>query len=212
MLAAYCKGFALYDHSIAAWCRSHLTTDKANILCILSEPGSESTVAIALTLGVIFLTIQRRWRSLAALLMIVPGGLMLNSLIKLAVHRHRPVVPSQFALWDGFSFPSGHTIGATLLYGAMCLAIYRAFRAWHIRALSGAGASLVVVAVGFSRVALVAHYLSDVLAAIVVGLAWMALCLATLRLARVIRQRFSRIRLARLVVQADGSPIASLSS
>ena len=59
---------------------------------------------------------------LLSVLVIVPGGLLLNTGIKFLVQRHRPIPAETFATWDGYSFPSGHTIGvATLLYGGMLI-------------------------------------------------------------------------------------------
>src|SRR5207249_7588174 len=78
---------------------------------------------------------------------------------------------------SGYSFASGHTIGATLLYGQLALFIVPAIKTRHWRRLIFVMAGALVVLVGFSRIALGAHYLTDVLAAIVFGILWLAFCL-----------------------------------
>src|SRR5207237_7139520 len=101
----------------------------------------------------------------------------LNEWVKVVVHRQRPFVDGPFVDWSGYSFASGHTIGATLLYGQLLLFILPALKARHWRLLSIFSAVLLVALVGFSRVALGAPFLTDVLAAIVFGVLWLAFCL-----------------------------------
>src|SRR5258708_38754015 len=107
----------------------------------------------------------------------VPGGMLLNEWLKVLVHRHRPFVDGPFVDWSGYSFASGHTIGATLLYGQLALFIVPAIKSRRWRVLTLMTAALFVLLVGFSRIALGAHYFTDVLAAIFFGLIWLALCL-----------------------------------
>jgi membrane-associated phospholipid phosphatase len=110
------------------------------------------------------------------LLVAVPCGMLLNEWVKVLVHRQRPLVDGPFVDWSGYSFASGHTIGATLLYGQLLLFILPVLKARHWRLLSMFSAISLVVLVGFSRIALGAHFLTDVLAAILFGIIWLALC------------------------------------
>ena len=110
------------------------------------------------------------------LIVAVPGGVLLNECVKVLVHRQRPFVDGPFVDWSGYSFASGHTIGATLLYGQLLLFVLPVLKARHWRFLFIFSAISLVVLVGFSRVALGAHFLTDVLAAILFGIIWLALC------------------------------------
>ena len=60
---------------------------------------------------------------------------------------------------------------ATVFYGTLCLLVASRTRHWRWRVLTIALAGLMILLVGFSRIYLGAHYLSDVLAAIAEGLA-----------------------------------------
>ncbi len=120
---------------------------------------------------------KKWWPSLVTLMVAVPGGMLLNEWVKILVHRQRPFVDGPFVDWSGYSFASGHTIGATLLYGQLALFILPAMKARHWRRLTVASAALLIALVGFSRIALGAHFLTDVLAAIVFGVLWLAFCL-----------------------------------
>ena len=46
------------------------------------------------------------------LIIAVPGGMLLNEWLKLAVHRQRPFVEGPYVDWSGYSFASGHTIAS----------------------------------------------------------------------------------------------------
>jgi undecaprenyl-diphosphatase len=77
---------------------------------------------------------------------------------------------------------------ATVLYGTLCLVIVTRVRSWLWRALAIASAAVMILMVGFSRIYLGVHYLSDVLAAIAEGLAWLAFCFG---LVEALRRRWS---------------------
>lgn len=72
------------------------------------------------------------------------------------------------AVWlittDGFGFPSGHAIGAVVIYGGLATEY-----GWDEDARKLAGAVGLIVAIALSRVVLGVHYLGDILAGIVIG-------------------------------------------
>jgi membrane-associated phospholipid phosphatase len=144
---------------------------------MLSEFGASESIGVILSCLVLFFIFKRWWPSLVTLIVAVPGGMLLNEWIKVLVHRHRPFVDGWFVDWSGYSFASGHTIGATLLYGQLALFIVPGIKSRRWRVFTLATAAIFVVLVGFSRIALGAHYLTDVLAAIFFGAIWLALCL-----------------------------------
>ena len=145
------------------------------LLRIFSEFGAGEWIGCVLLILVPFLIWKRRWISLLTLIIVVPGGMFLNELIKIIVHRQRPLVTGWFVNWSGYSFPSGHTIGATLLYGQLLLFIWRSIRKQRWRMLIISTAALLVGLVGFSRIELRAHYPTDVAGAILIGITWLLL-------------------------------------
>src|SRR6266571_7309412 len=124
------------DHQIAGWFHAHLSQVLVNLLRVFSEPGSAQWIGVVLFLAVIFFVWKRAWTPLATMIVAVPGGMLLNELLKVAVHRHRPFLDGWFVDWSGYSFASGHTIGATLLYGQLLLFVLPAMKARHWRLLS----------------------------------------------------------------------------
>ena len=123
------------------------------------------------------LTVWLAWRGLPrlALFVAVTVGLspLLNALAKLAVHRARPVLPDPVAHASGMSFPSGHAQSAVVCVGVLLLVFLPALGRRGRRVAITAGV-LWVLAIGFARVTLGVHYVSDVLAGYVLGAAWLA--------------------------------------
>jgi membrane-associated phospholipid phosphatase len=169
------------DHGVALWFHSHLTPTFVSILRGITEFGSSEWIAIVLSISVVLFILKRWWPSLVTLVVAVPGGMLLNELVKILVHRHRPFEDGWFVDWSGYSFASGHTIGATLLYGQIALFLVPVIKSRRARICLFSAASFVIALVGFSRIALGAHYLTDVLGGIFFGMMWLTLCLFVVR-------------------------------
>jgi membrane-associated phospholipid phosphatase len=165
------------DHELATWFHERLTPAFVAVLHAFTDFGSGEWIGIVVFGLVLFFAWKRWWPSLVTLIVAVPGGMLLNEWVKVLVHRPRPFLDGPFVDWSGYSFASGHTIGATLLYGQLLLFIVPALKARHWRLLSIFSAVSLVALVGFSRIALGAHFLTDVLAAIVFGVLWLVFCL-----------------------------------
>ncbi len=117
----------------------------------------------------------------------VLGGL-LDTAVKLAVDRSRPSLVDPVATATGKSFPSGHAMGSTVVYGALILVFLPLLaRRWQVAVV--AAATTVVLAIGFSRLALGVHYISDVVGGYVLGLAWLTASTAAFSIWRVERGR-----------------------
>ena len=169
------------DHGLALWFHNHLTPTFVSVLRGITEFGSSEWIAVVLSLAVLLFIFKRWWPSLITMVIAVPGGMLLNELVKILVHRHRPFEEGWMVDWSGYSFASGHTIGATLLYGQIALFLLPVIKSRRARVWLFSVATFVVVMVGFSRIALGAHYLTDVLGAIFFGMMWLTLCLFLFR-------------------------------
>ncbi len=149
----------------------------------LSTIGS-APVYIAVFAAIAGWLLWRRRRRLALFVVVtLIGSSLLNALAKLMVHRARPVLPDPVAHQSGLSFPSGHAQGAMVAYAVLLLIFLpRLHGAWRVVAIAVAVA--MVVAIGFSRIALGVHFVSDVLAGYVLGAAWVAAMVASFDLWR----------------------------
>jgi membrane-associated phospholipid phosphatase len=139
--------------------------------------GSAAVYWVVFTLIVLWLASWRRSRTAVFVAATMLGSGLLNTLVKLAVHRARPVLPDPVAHAPGWSFPSGHAQSAVVAYGLLLLLALPHLRgAWRVVAVVAAVA--MVLGIGFSRVALGVHYVSDVLAGYVLGAAWLTAMIA----------------------------------
>jgi membrane-associated phospholipid phosphatase len=176
MALAVANPLAGPDHELAGWFHERLTPAFVAVLHAFTDFGSGEWIGIIVSVLVLFFAWKRWWPSLVTLIVAVPGGMLLNEWVKVLVHRQRPFLDGPFVDWSGYSFASGHTIGATLLYGQLLLFILPCLKSRHWRLMSVFGAACLIALVGFSRIALGAHFLTDVLAAIFFGIIWLALC------------------------------------
>jgi membrane-associated phospholipid phosphatase len=139
---------------------------------VASELGGGATATVVLTIAVFWLLIRAQPR--VALFVAVTGlGLaVLVPVSKAVVGRERPdVLVPLVELPTNASFPSGHAMTSLVTWGVLVVA------AWplvHRRRLLATVTTLVVVLVGFTRLVLGVHYVSDVLAGWALGAAWLA--------------------------------------
>ena len=145
---------------------------------LLSVAGSgliEIPLALLLILGLVLRKrkVEAWWYAAAAL-----SGWALSGLAKLAVQRPRPhVIPRLMHGAGWFSYPSGHSMLAPIIFG---LGIIVWAAPWPSPALRRAAlvlAAFFALGIGFSRVYLGVHYPSDVLGGLLLGTAWSALAL-----------------------------------
>ncbi|MBU1565533.1 MAG: bifunctional DedA family/phosphatase PAP2 family protein [Proteobacteria bacterium] len=167
----------LLDMNIAEWFNIHRTPGLMTTMQFVTDLGSTVWVTVFGTVTALVLSWKRFWYRLLALVIALPCGMILNSLLKIAFHRNRPSFEGSLLFFSGYSFPSGHTMAATLLYGLLAVFAVIALKTWRWRVGAVLGAIVIILLVAFSRVYLGAHYLSDVLGAIAAGLAWLTLSL-----------------------------------
>ena len=174
----------LADQLVSEWFRVHATPRFALGMHFASALASTARVSIPFALVSCVLLWKRLWYWLLGLVLVVAGGMLFNGMLKDLFGRARPgwAVPLM-ALSDP-SFPSGHTMMATIIYGFIATYLMLRIASWPWRFLLAAITILLVFSVALSRMYLGAHYLSDVLAAMAAGSAWVALCLTAVETLR----------------------------
>ena len=139
----------------------------------ISTAGGRGFLIPLVVIVIVLLLIRRRPRLAIYLAVTGTGALLLDPSLKTLVGRIRPVVDAPVAHAPGNSFPSGHALGSMITYGMLTLVFLSLARGrwrWFLVGL----AALVVAAIGFSRIALGVHFLSDVLAGWLLGIAWIS--------------------------------------
>ncbi|MFD6969953.1 phosphatase PAP2 family protein [Streptomyces sp. NPDC059949] len=128
------------------------------------------TMRLLVALLVLWLLTRRAWRLAAWASVTATAGALTGVLVKIVVERARPHLPEPVAHAPGYSFPSGHAMTATTSCAVLLLVLLPLVpRAW--RPLPWALAVVSVVGVGYTRVALGVHWVSDVVGGWLLGLA-----------------------------------------
>ena len=166
------------------WVRG--SEDLVHNLKILTFFGSPLWFYVIVTPAVLW--VWRRGHSRLAVFLVVTalGGGLLDTVVKEAVDRPRPSLVDPVATAHGKSFPSGHAMSSTFVYGALVL-VFLPVIGRRYRPVVIGGAVLLVLAIGFSRLALGVHYITDVLGGFVLGVAWLAASTAAFSIWRVER-------------------------
>lgn len=133
----------------------------------------------------------RQWLLVLGVVLAMGGGGLLNLELKALFQRTRPETIDPSLLVSGWSFPSGHAMGSLIGYGIVAyLLVLWLPRHWD-RLIIAASAALVLL-IGFSRLYLGVHYLSDVIAGYAAGSVWLVVCITGME---VVRRRRSTRRL-----------------
>ncbi|GAC1603488.1 MAG: hypothetical protein NVS3B2_08000 [Ramlibacter sp.] len=174
----------MIDLPVSAWFHTHPDQLMTQFMWLITQWHSTiGVLAMAAVLGIaLYRTGQSQW--LVPLLLSVPGGMLLNVAVKNLVRRPRPHFDDPVLTLTTYSFPSGHTAAATVFYGFLCVVLFAQPWARPWRKAIVATAIAMVLLVGISRIYLGAHYVSDVLGAIVEGILWLWISLAVVRALR----------------------------
>lgn len=182
------------DVVIANWLHLHATDGgllRDGLLLLTNIHSTPGILVIAAGVGVwLYRRGHHYW--IVALVSSVPGGMLLNVALKHTFERARPHFEQPIVTLSTYSFPSGHTMAATVLYGVLACYFARYATSWFGRILPFVLAALMIATIAFSRMYLGAHYLTDILAALVEGCGWLAICVsgaATLNRRQVARKR-----------------------
>ena len=130
-------------------------------------------VMVAVIVGAILFIRKNWWRLLALFLAVAIGQAVLN-ILKVIFQRPRPET-EMFVF--GSSFPSGHVFSAIVIYGFCIYLTFRFINNAAVKWIVTALLALLILLIGFSRVYLGVHWLSDVLAGYATGFAWLLFCI-----------------------------------
>jgi len=184
-----------YVHDAAVQQR---TAGETTFFVLMSDIGGPVGMGAIVAAVCIALLVLRRYRWLIYLAVTTGGGALLNLELKHHFARTRPDVAEMLRRASGFSFPSGHAMGATIACGALAYLATRALRSWTWKSAAMAFAVTFVAAVAASRVYLGVHWISDVGAGITAGTVWLAFTtvayetLRRIRLLRALREKSRR--------------------
>ena len=145
-----------------------LRTPVGDRIMVFVTSLGDGIVVTAVTVAVAaYLFLRKAWRRGIGFVIAMAGTAMFVPLFKLMLHRSRPI--ELYAGADAYSFPSGHATLNAVLYGICAVLIAHDLSRWAKASIFTITATLVIT-IGFSRVYLGAHWMSDVLAGLLFGI------------------------------------------
>jgi len=187
-----------FDEAVLRWMERHQTEWLERLMVEVTMLGTWIVVLSIVSVAALFLWLTRHQYSAMLLLLATAGGIGLNNILKLGFARPRPQVFEWGTHVSSSSFPSGHAMSSTVVYFTVAYLAARLQKTHLARVATLAVAAVIVAAICFSRLYLGVHYPSDVVAGVLIGLAWAAFCMATLEAI----QRFGK-RNARQVLKHE---------
>jgi len=163
------------DVRFARFGAEHATSASSDFMRHVSEFGGTRGVILLAIIACIVEARRGQPRAVVFFLTLVVGGqFALSNGIKYLVERARPDF-NRLTGFAGTSFPSGHSTAAAATLAAIALLATRR-RSQHMKTLAAGLAAGGAAMVGATRVLLGVHWFSDVVAGLLLGWAWFALC------------------------------------
>ena len=178
------------DRDVHDWAIDTRTPVSTFFLTALTIIGTPVGLGILILIAAAILAFQQRWRWGAYLILTCGIGGLLNLQLKSYFARARPDLAEALREAHGYSFPSGHAMGSTIVFGAFAYLAFRILTKWRPRAAALAFCVTMVAAICASRIYLGVHWVSDIGAGIAGGVIWVAF-------ATVAYETFRRIRMVR---------------
>jgi membrane-associated phospholipid phosphatase len=178
------------DERLASWLHESASPGWTEFFEAVTFVGNVPTLAVVTSIASVILWRKRRVAELQLLLLAAIGAEVITVGLKLGFERERPFFADPLATEATYSFPSGHASVSLAVYGTLGFILARHLRTRAAKLGALVAAAVLVLLIGFSRLYLGVHYLSDVIAGFSVGLAWVALCVVLLHL----RLRFQTSR------------------
>ena len=183
-----------FDIALADRLHAHATTTGSRIFTAISVIGSPGAMAVLAVVVSLVLIVRRRWWLLGGWVAAFLGGAVIDEALKIIIRRPRPpfaaphLHPLQLLLHMShgisYSFPSGHASGSLIGYGMLAYLLIRWSPGRRVHVGIVAVATLLVLAIGFSRLYLGVHYFSDVVAGYAAGVVWLSACISGLEIVR----------------------------
>jgi undecaprenyl-diphosphatase len=168
-------GLEKYDVRLAQYGADHATGWSTNAMRNISRLGGTQVIVALAVVATVIEFIRKPSKALPLFMLLVVGGqFALSNGVKYIVERARPDI-SRLTGFSGTSFPSGHSTAASATFAAIALIATRN-RSRRVKIAAAAIAAGLAVVVAATRVFLGVHWFTDVIAGLLVGWGWFAIC------------------------------------
>jgi undecaprenyl-diphosphatase len=170
---------AIWDIPISRWLVSRAAPLPTRFFAAITDLGKYTVIRLAGVVIGIGLVLLGDWRRGVMVVALIGVTVFISRYLKHFVPRKRPDFPQNFLYDVDTTFPSGHTLLSTAFYWMVAYLAWLYFRESPLGWAVIAGALLMIVLIGFSRVYLGLHFASDVLGGWIAGSAFFLLILCS---------------------------------
>lgn len=161
------------DGAVSRFLVAHAEPPFTAAMQLVAVAGSPLTMLIAGGALLVGFAWRRCWYEASTLVIAAGGAWLLDILLQALVGLSRPMAAQPLLTTAASSFPSGPAMGAVAFYGGLGFLAVRRAGSWSARVTITVAAIVVVLVLGFSRMYLGVHYLSDVLGGWAAGFVWL---------------------------------------
>lgn len=170
-----------WDPQVAALLKAFRTPELTRFLWIFTVLGDTRVAFPLCIVVVVLLELWSHRRDAVFFAATVGGGAAVNALVKLIFERPRPDAALALVSQPGsYSFPSGHSLYSMLIAFSLAFALARGARTYRMRMGAYGVAAFFTLLTALSRVYLGVHWMSDTVAAWLLGGAWLTACIGAL--------------------------------
>lgn len=176
------------DLIITNWIYTIRTPFLNTLMKIITDLANVESIIVFLLIVFGVLLVLKKQRYILAMLVSSVTSYAFVAIIKELIKRPRPAIANALAVETSFSFPSGHTMIAVAVYGLLFYFLMRISKPKWLKILLSIAGTLVVLAIGFSRIYLGVHWSSDVFASLLLGISWLSLLIWYLERKKVLKR------------------------
>ena len=164
-----------FDRSFLLWIHQFTNPQLDRIFLFFTALGNPPTVVTIFIMTIAWLAMKRRYSDGIRFTIVCVGGVLIDRVMKLFFAKPRPELWHRLITETSFSFPSGHAVGSMVVYGFIAYILAKEMQ--QHKQYIYAAASLLIIAIGLSRLYLGVHYPTDIIAGYGIGFLWLVTCL-----------------------------------
>lgn len=166
-----------FDRAIISYVQGFETPALTAIMKVFTFIGSGNAIFVIAIVVMFFLYVVLHHRSeLIFFAIVVAVSGKLNEILKDVFQRARPDFHRLIEI-GGYSFPSGHAMGAMAVYGALAFLLWRHTSTRRGRTILLILSAIMIFMIGISRVYLGVHYPSDILGGYFSSIVWLTIAI-----------------------------------
>jgi undecaprenyl-diphosphatase len=172
-----------FDKTILLWIHSFANPTLDRIMQFITSFNNPDLVSIIAGVALILLLWKRCYSEAKIFAIDCAGGVILSYGLKSVFGKTRPDLWQSAIEEVSYSYPSGHALGSTVLYGF--LAYLFATRFPQFSGLIYLLAVVLIGSIGLSRLYLGVHWPTDILGGYGIGFLWLTFCITMLKLQKI---------------------------